>query len=789
MSQVGGQEQGTRAKAKAAWQVKPLATVLLLSFCLLHLFSIPLFAASLDDVRASLNTGATLFSSDSPLHVKADLNTFDNARNIWVGEGNVHIQNDEHELRADHVTVNHATGDVSARGNITLVRPGLGTWTGESLDYNHITRSGLIGPSEINARGATIIAEQITASSNNIYQMSGAQFTTCTNSACSWHYHLRASRLTYNDGRRHATFHHATAWFMGVPIAYFPYWYRNLDGYGIRLTPGYTSDWGAFLLGGYLYKLSPFENPAHNLDGRFRLDYRTDRGVALGNDFSWQSPAYGIGSFSVYWLNDLDPPRYESFNPLRADERVRASRHRVAFKNVLAPTERDRFIFQVETHSDPLFLHNFFEEQFRTTFQPDNFAAYTRRHENWAAGATIASPVDVFYDGVARLPEAWFLLPATPLGAGFFYETQSRAGYHQTFFSDWARELGVRNYDALRLDTHHRVSYPLSIHPDIPVAITPRAAWRGTFYSTTSRLQDDFITYGPSTATGMRNLFELGANVSTKWYGGFNEGRTLHVFQPYADYAFIPASRDLDARSLPGNSDQHAYAFDRYDNYREWRDLFGFDNALPVSKWHGLRFGARNLLQTGPPSRRRTLLDTDIYAAHIFDADATSRGLGLVGTRTRFVPHRTLIFRLNTDFDPQDGVLRYFDLYADWAWQRHSLSGGWLRRDDPVFAQTLRSDDATGILYARYNQSVARKWGWGVESRYNTGEQHIDEIAATLTYRIDCMTFQIRTSHRPSYTSASGISQGSNTKIAFLVRLNSTPNQTPAELENSGVVP
>jgi len=452
---------GRTGRGTCAGLPAPLVWV---SFLLLCLADAPLRAASVDDLRASLSSdAATLFTSDSPLHAKADLNTFDNARNLWVGEGNVHIHNNDHELFADRVTVNHATGEISARGNITLVRPGLGTWTGDSLDYNHLTRAGLIGESVIKARGATITAREITASTNNVYEMRGAQFTTCTNEACAWHYHLSASRLRYNNNHSSATFHHATAWFLGVPVAYFPFWYRSLDGYGVRLTPGYTSDWGGYLLGAYLYKISPFDDPVHNLDGRFRLDYRSQRGAALGNDLTWHSTAYGIGSLSLYWLNDLDPPRYESFNPLHANERVRASRHRVAFKNAVAPTDRDRVILQVETHSDPLLLHNFFEDQFRTTFQPDNYAAYTRRHENWAAGATVSGPVDSFYDGVARLPEAWFVLPATPLGAGFFYETQSRAGYHHTFISDWARELGVLNYDAVRLDTHHRVSVPLSL--------------------------------------------------------------------------------------------------------------------------------------------------------------------------------------------------------------------------------------------------------------------------------------------------------------------------------------
>ena len=172
----------------------------------------------------------------------------------------------------------------------------------------------------------------------------------------------------------------------------------------------------------------------------------------------------------------------------------------------------------------------------------------------------------------------------------------------------------------------------------------------------------------------------------------------------------------------------------------------------------------------------RSLLDADIYAATLFEADATSSGLGLIGTRTRYAPLDTLLFRLNTDYDPQDGVLRYFDLYADWAFWQYTLRAGWLRRDDPVFAQTFRSENATGILYTRLNKSVSKIWGWGFETRYNTGEKHLDEIAATLSYRLDCMTFQIRTAWRPSYTTSSGIHQDDDYKIALFIRLNSPSN-------------
>jgi len=84
-----------------------------------------------------------------------------------------------------------------------------------------------------------------------------------------------------------------------------------------------------------------------------------------------------------------------------------------------------------------------------------------------------------------------------------------------------------------------------------------------------------------------------------------------------------------------------------------------------------------------------------------------------------------------------------------------------------------------------YDQAAARTWGWGVESRYNTGEQHIDEIGASLTLRIDCMTFQLRTSYRPSYTSSSGFHQGNDYRAALIVRFNNaSKNYTPSLFEN-----
>ncbi|MCL1888737.1 MAG: LPS assembly protein LptD [Kiritimatiellaeota bacterium] len=688
------------------------------------------------------------FSADAPLNVSADTSTFDNARQTWTGRGNVRIQNDEHELSADRVTVNHATGDVSARGNIVLIRPGMGEWRGEAFDYNHVTRAGLVGPSEVHVQGATLLAGEIAATTNNILTARDTRFTTCANEPGHWHYHVTASRVTLDTDRNTASFHNATVWFLGVPVGWFPYWYRDPDASILRLTPGYSSRWGAFLLGTRLYTLHHDEE--RDLSGRLHLDYRTSRGPAIGNDLLWRHPGLGEGQLSLYALRDFAPPDYGAFDPARGYDPVTQNRHRAVFQNILAPTENDRLVVRLETHSDLLFLNDFFRPDYRSYFQPHNFAAYTRRHETWAAGLTLSGPLNTFYDATARLPEAWLSLPATPLGLGFYYENDSRAGLLHFYPSRQNRDLGLDPYDALRLDTYHRVTRPFTLEP-FPVALTPYAAFRATRYSQPAQ---------------SRLLPELGADLSTKFYGtlDFDDVKLFHILQPYAGYTYVPAAKNFDPEGLRG--------FDRYDAPLEWRDHFGFDNAPPSAQWHGFRVGLRHLFQTGEPGKRRTVLDENLYAAYVLDSEDLSQGWGLLGTRSRCMPFPNLAVNLNADYDPKESALRYLDVSAEGAAGRYTLQGGWLRRNDPLFNESYHGENSAGILYARLNQSVGRAWGWGLEGRYNTDQSHFDEVGATVTHRVDCMSFQLRAAYAPPLVSRDDIRQGSDVRVSLLIRLN-----------------
>ena len=73
------------------------------------------------------------------------------------------------------------------------------------------------------------------------------RLSTCTNDQCRLHWCV-SGELTYHgkEGERYGVLRNATIRLFGVPVAWLPYWYYPLDtDYGWRVTPGYTSRWGA----------------------------------------------------------------------------------------------------------------------------------------------------------------------------------------------------------------------------------------------------------------------------------------------------------------------------------------------------------------------------------------------------------------------------------------------------------------------------------------------------------------------------------------------------------------
>ena len=111
------------------------------SFALLGLVATALAAGITDRITSSLSSG--LGTED--MVVDADVFTTD-LKSGWVtAKGHVHGKTGDHELFADRARINRTTGEVIAAGHVRINRGALGSWTGESLEYNYKTGEGMTG--------------------------------------------------------------------------------------------------------------------------------------------------------------------------------------------------------------------------------------------------------------------------------------------------------------------------------------------------------------------------------------------------------------------------------------------------------------------------------------------------------------------------------------------------------------------------------------------------------------------------------------------------------------------
>jgi lipopolysaccharide assembly outer membrane protein LptD (OstA) len=724
-----------------------------------NIFSIPAAVVWILCVGLSLaqvpGKGA-LLSDDSPLDVKADHHQIDRDSGIWTCDGNVHIANARHTLRADHVRVNSVTGEVEAKGHVEVNQPGLARWIGESIVYNYKTGEGLTGASVFQAGRISVRAAQGQRAADGRMLLSGVQATTCTNAPGHQHYFIASDRMTYVDSK-YLSAQGGVVWLFGLPVAYWPYWYRNLDDqYGLQLRPGYTSDWGPFLLASYTYPLIS-EPGGGELDGRVRVDYRSLRGWAVGHTLNWNLNALGAGKFDLYYAADQDGPDRDP--PFVLPASPLEDRSRVAFSHIAEPTPRDRVVVQGQVVSDEALLRDFFPSQHRQSVQPDNVASYTRREDSWAGGVTWSGPLNGFYDGVSREPEAWMNVMPRELLPGLYYESQTRAGY---LLKQTEPQLFLRGaeYDTLRVDTAHRFSVPMTIGD--AVQVVPRAGYRGTYYRDAWDMDDGQV----------RNLFEAGVETSMKVYGAFGDLR--HVLEPYADYSYVPRPKDLENGEV--------YSFDRYDVAQEWRDQFGFDGLSAPREWNGVRTGVRNTFQQRSEQGLRTFLDADIYGACTLAETDDPAGWQMLGWDLAWTPSSKVRVDIEGEYDTRERELRRADARVQWLADRWRFSAGYLFRseppnpaaDDPAlrpYDRWLAPDDRASVFMTEAQRALNSIWTVGFNTHTDLRRTQLERIGGFVQYSLDCMAFQLRVAYKPPMTLDDGSEREADYKIALMAWL------------------
>lgn len=592
----------------------------------------------------------------SEIDISADSLEYLADQRLIIGTGNVVIREGDDVLQADYVSVNRETRDVHAKGNVVL-RRGKSIWQGEELKYNLRTRTGDFGAFQAYYEPFYIRAEGSKRISTNLYQLQGVILSTCEGDPPD--FSIRAREATLIPGER-IVGKGVTMNFGNVPVLWLPRLSRGLKDrrtYWV-FEPGYSSRMGVYLRSQYNIRWVPGFRSSTDIDLYSR------KGVGVGQGFHWDSEnrtefPYS-GYVKGYYIEDREPFRSEAERE-REKDLVDNERYRIKLAHNQSYSARDFLISEFNYVSDPEFLKDFFRDEHISGVRPENRATLTHVGDNYIAALQLNLRLNDFYENVNRTPELRLKANRQQLGdSGFYYESDNTASYLTRVFPEGSER---KDYDAFRLDSGHMLYYPTRHFGFLNV--TPRAGYRGTYYSDTiSRrtVTNDVVvtdtngivsvvretnTVELATGADLRNVYELGAEVSFKAFRTWDDLIVLqdgdglrHVAEPFVRHTYVPEPNLLPER-LP--------QFDAVDRVRDE---------------HTLRLGMRNKWQT-----RRDRVPVDLVNALLFtdyriEKDRGEEDFSDVFFDVELRLARTLPIDFDGAYDPYEGEFSRFSLQA-----------------------------------------------------------------------------------------------------------------------------
>jgi LPS-assembly protein len=604
-------------------------------------------------------------------------------------------------LTADRATVDKESGEVVADGHVHIQQDNQ-IWIGEHMRYNYKTRQ-MIGE-EFRTGKAPVFAEGWGLSgdiTNHIYNATNALITVDDFSKPA--IKIRAQHIRIIPGKRfEAT--HATLYLGYVPVFYFPYYWRDLDkdANHFNFTPGYRSQFGAFVLGNYTW------NYNHQLDGEVHLDYRQTRGIGAGPDLNFHLGRWGDGSFRYYYTHDDDPETNAALNAP-----VFENRQRVYFSYNADPYTNFNVKALVQYQSDIGVIHDFIESEYRRNPQPDTFVEVNKFWQNFSLDVLTRPRVNDFYETVERLPDVRLSGFRQQLGnSPLYYESESSAGYYRRLFAETNDAPPGLNYEAARADSFHQITLPQTFFGWLN--FTPRAGGRFTYYSE---------SHGPglSTDESYRGIFNTGAEVSFKasrlW--PHMENKTLdldglrHIIEPSVNYVYVPRPN-----VQPNNLPQFDYELPSLRllpiEYPEYNSIDSIDSQNVI------RFGLANRLQTKRDGKVEDFLNWAVYTDWRLHPATNQETFSDLYSDLTLRPRSWLILESQTRFDINGQDWRMlletltFQPNDAWSW---SLGHFYLRDDITPSPTALGpgNDLITSTMFFRMSEN----WGFRAVHHYD----------------------------------------------------------------------
>jgi lipopolysaccharide assembly outer membrane protein LptD (OstA) len=681
---------------------------------------------------------------NAPIEADADQLDYDKVKGRITASGHVVITYGCDELRADRVLVNVNSGDAYALGNVVIKRGGQADIKGTKIRYNFRTRVSSIDDPEVSVLPFHVVADKVTQSGRNEYVLHNAKVTTCKYKHPHSHYHFKAKRVTVVPGEYIRT-KGAVLSLGRVPVMYLPYWRHNLaEDSGFRFLPGYRSRMGGYLLSSYYHRINS------SLKAEHHIDYRSERGFALGEDLDWHTGA-GIGNLRLYYLNDDDPmDAADIADGLDIDSR----RYRIHLEHNQTFNERTQLLLQANYLSDPKVIEDFFNREYRHARQPETYASLSYRRDLYTVTALANVRLNDFYSNVNRLPELSLNFTRRQLGnSSFYYESHTSGAQLEKVW-----ETGSINddYSAVRFDTRHMIYQPRRYMGWLN--FVPRAGYRGTYYSDTltsitsnsvvtatgtnsMETTTNSVTEITNAAGQLRNMFEIGAEISFKAFKTMNGGAMRHIVEPYANYTF---------RMEPDVVPDELYQFDSID---------GLDEV------HQTLLGVRNKIQSKRNGRPHDLADINTFTTLNFNSDEDEDMFDKLYLDSDFYPADWLYINLYGIYGVSESELEEFNtrfnLVRDNIWK--------------VRAEHRYRLDDSNLLTGTITVYPNIKWAFNVFGRYEFEDSRVQEQGGYIERKLDCIGMRLGGSVLPGFTRTDGTEKEDEYRIMLSFWLTAFP--------------
>ena len=656
-----------------------------------------------------------------PVDVKADEMEYEADQKLMTARGHVVVTRGQDVLKADYITVRTDTQDAHAVGNVIFNHDG-NVWKGDELSYNFKTRSGDFGQFNAHLPPFYVTSADSKRTTADEFILHNATITTCDGDRPDVYIKAREARVI----QQKKIVARGVVFYVGaVPVFYVPKWTKEIhdDKTDIDFVPGYGSRVGAFLLTAYNYHMDC------GVKSSTHLDYRSSRGVGVGQDFSWGDPKMDYrGELKTYYANDDSPmEKRDDEEKENLEGLVDSDRYRVRLSDVHNLSDRDYATTELNYLSDPAVLEDFFDDEYRHNVQPENRVTLVHRADKFTAGLELNTRLNDFYSNVDRLPEVTFDVPRMQLGESpLYYESENSASFLKKEYADGEDE---EDYEAFRIDSSHKVFYPTKHFGFLNVI--PRVGYRATYYSKTYEYStvtnlatvtdtngvksttNEVVTLADELGADVRNLYELGFESSFKSFGVLNndwlsrdDQGLRHVVEPYMDYTYIPEP-NLTPDQLPQ-----------------------FDDIDELDKRNDVLLGVRNKLQTKRRGAVHDLVDFNVWSTYYVEQpEDVSNEFSDVYFKTQLRLADWLPIDFKGAYDQYEGNIDEFDTQVAVVWPDQTRLSVDYRYANGDY------DQLAGELTLFPN----RMWSFNAYGRYSFEESLLEEQSYFIQHTGRCL--------------------------------------------------